>query len=450
MGIRVLVVFLVLVPTMVFPLQEPERDITLGISYRCPPCGCAHDIHVFGAAGLCPGCAMELVPVTKGLSKKVDTQLAPFLEAGMLGQLYTKLIYPVFAIGILLSLFFLCKSIWSRSLNVFLAGSICIVSLYGFKNQLYAVTYGLTNSYKSLFVPVSFIVLLGPMVWLYIKSLVKPHFPWKPTYWFHFVPAAAYFVYYTLLLLAPEQVKLAFLFSPFEVRFGHLEQILAVLLGLGYTFQAFRMYRDWKKETMIGNTKLLAWILRFLIGTTLLFLSWGVMIFLNFWLYDFGVATVSYNPLWLTFGLFLLWLGMEVFSNSKFFLWHRQTEPAYGSKSMDAADISLLKSKLHQLMADDKLYLNTDLSLDILASELGLPAKQLSSVLNGVLGNRFYDFVNHYRINEVKARLRDPNNRKLTIEAIANQSGFKSKSSFNAAFKKQLGMTPREFIKKEA
>ena len=60
----------------------------------------------------------------------------------------------------------------------------------------------------------------------------------------------------------------------------------------------------------------------------------------------------------------------------------------------------------------------------------------------------FVSFVNSYRIAEAKKLLLDPNKYNLTIEAIGNESGFKSKSAFNGAFKKITGMTPSAFVKK--
>ncbi|MEM9650355.1 MAG: helix-turn-helix domain-containing protein [Bacteroidota bacterium] len=334
-------------------------------------------------------------------------------------------------------------------MNIFLVGVICILSLYGFKNQLYAVNYSLTNSYKSLFIPISFIMLLGPMIWFYVKSLVQYPFTWKTKYWYHFVPSAFFFLYTSVLLVAPESVKQQFMFSPFEVRFSHLEQILSVTLGLIYSFLSIHMLMSWKGKNPTRNAKLSKWVSRFLYGMVLLLLSWATIVFLNFWMYDFGVATVSYNPLWLIFGLSILWLGIEIFSKPKLFLWNIKRELYRGSKLMNTEDLAVFKDKLDHLMKNQKLYLNTNLSLDLLAEELGISAKQLSATLNKTLGKSFYDLINQYRVNEVKLRLKDPNQRKLTIEAIANQSGYKSKSSFNKAFKKQTGMTPREFVRRE-
>ena len=419
------------------------------IEYRCPPCGCNQDTLRFSNVGSCPTCKMPLVQVPQGAALMADQRLAPFLEAGMLGQLYTKIIYPVFAVGILLSLFLLFKSTRGKSLNVFLSGIILVLSLYGFKNQLFGVNYGLTSTYKSLFTPISFILLLGPLAYLYVKSLVANPFKWRPRYGLHFLPAGVMFLYYALLFVMPEHTKQQFMATPFEVRFGHMEQIQSIFIGMAYLFFAHRLFAQWKIAHPIRNVTFTAWVFRFLVGMAGLFLFWGFMVLANFALYDFGVTTLSYNPLWLFIAVVLIWLGTEVVSNLKFFLLNKSINVSNGKQGVDEAGLSSLKDKLNLLMVDQKLYLDPNLSLDILASALDVNPKYLSALLNNSLKKNFYDFVNQYRVDEVKKRLGDEHNRYLTIEAIANQAGFRSKSSFNAAFRKQMNMTPREFIKQE-
>jgi AraC-like DNA-binding protein len=71
-------------------------------------------------------------------------------------------------------------------------------------------------------------------------------------------------------------------------------------------------------------------------------------------------------------------------------------------------------------------------------------------VLNIGLGMNFYDFINEYRIEEVKEQLLNPKNNILTNVAVAYDSGFNSKSTFNALFKKYVKMTPKDYKKQFA
>ena len=68
----------------------------------------------------------------------------------------------------------------------------------------------------------------------------------------------------------------------------------------------------------------------------------------------------------------------------------------------------------------------------------------LSRVINSGFGQNFNDYVNEYRVREAERRLRDPRFRHYTLLAVALESGFNSKSTFNRVFKKLRGATPSE------
>jgi len=67
-------------------------------------------------------------------------------------------------------------------------------------------------------------------------------------------------------------------------------------------------------------------------------------------------------------------------------------------------------------------------------------------VINEHMGMNFYNLVNEYRVNEVKERMKSEDMKQLTILAIAFDSGFNSKSSFNTIFKEKTGRTPSEYL----
>ena len=103
--------------------------------------------------------------------------------------------------------------------------------------------------------------------------------------------------------------------------------------------------------------------------------------------------------------------------------------------------------RLLQFMDDEKPYLNSDLKLPDLANRLSISTNHLSQVLNRNLQVNFFDFVNQYRVKEAQQKLLDPQFRHLTNLAIAYDSGFSSKASFNRVFKKHTGKTPSQFVK---
>ena len=104
----------------------------------------------------------------------------------------------------------------------------------------------------------------------------------------------------------------------------------------------------------------------------------------------------------------------------------------------------LLLKKLFEYIEKEKPYLNPELSLSNLAEYLNIPSYKLSKILNEQIGKTFFDFINFYRVEEVKKQLQE--NKNYKIIAIAYDCGFNSKSSFNRIFKKYTGKTPSQFI----
>jgi AraC-like DNA-binding protein len=102
-------------------------------------------------------------------------------------------------------------------------------------------------------------------------------------------------------------------------------------------------------------------------------------------------------------------------------------------------------SRIQQLMEDEKAFKNPDLSLKLLSGQFRQSAQVISMVVNQKSGKNFNSFINHYRIEAATQQMLDPKFEHYTISAIALESGFNSISSFNTAFKKQTGLTPLAF-----
>ena len=100
-----------------------------------------------------------------------------------------------------------------------------------------------------------------------------------------------------------------------------------------------------------------------------------------------------------------------------------------------------------ELLISNKFFLNPDINLYTLSKILDTNTSYLSKVINEYLGKNFSEFLKELRINEAIIRIGE---RKLmtkySMEGFAHELGFKSKSSFNVAFKKYTGITPSEFI----
>lgn len=119
----------------------------------------------------------------------------------------------------------------------------------------------------------------------------------------------------------------------------------------------------------------------------------------------------------------------------------------YVSSKLPQQHVTQIKDKIIAHMEKEKPFLNPDLKMSDIASSIGFSSHELSQVINQELQLSFPDFINSYRVEEVKKRMQTENLEKFTLVAIAEQCGFKSKTSFYRNFKKVVGITPAEYSK---
>jgi YesN/AraC family two-component response regulator len=119
----------------------------------------------------------------------------------------------------------------------------------------------------------------------------------------------------------------------------------------------------------------------------------------------------------------------------------------YESSSLTSGQKDNFHQKLISHMSSEKPYLNQELTISQLADQLQINSKYLSQIINEKQEQNFMDFINRHRIERAKELLLSPAYQYYTIQAIAEEAGFKSKSAFYTAFKKFTGMTPVAFKK---
>jgi AraC-like DNA-binding protein/Flp pilus assembly protein TadD len=105
---------------------------------------------------------------------------------------------------------------------------------------------------------------------------------------------------------------------------------------------------------------------------------------------------------------------------------------------------------LEKYMADEKPFLQGNLTLRQLAEMIDLHPNYLSELLNEKIGKNFSEYINHYRVETFKGMAQEPKNAHLSLLGLAYESGFNSKTAFNTFFKKETGMTPKQYLKSVA
>jgi AraC-like DNA-binding protein len=117
----------------------------------------------------------------------------------------------------------------------------------------------------------------------------------------------------------------------------------------------------------------------------------------------------------------------------------------YEKSALQEVDKLAILDQLRRCMEDDQEFKNPLVSQPYIAKRLGVPVHHISQVINEKLNQSFFEMIASYRIEEAKSLLKDPEHDHLTIEDLADEVGYNSKSAFNRSFKKHTGVTPSEF-----
>jgi AraC-like DNA-binding protein len=301
-----------------------------------------------------------------------------------------------------------------------------------------------------------FILLIGPMLLLYIREFTETKmFNLKDA--FHFLPFLLFF-----LILLPIWVHGTttpyglFLFEN-AVIITRIGWALVIIQYGYYWWKILRILKIHRStiETEFSSIegKTFAWMHVFLLLFGIFFIVLTIILLIAFHSdnYDFIDKILSVA---LSFTIFILgYYGLfqeEVFSNliTAPSTQNEQPEKEESSKEVtaDAANSEEVK-RIIAYLEDKKPYLDESLTLTKLAEKLNMTRNQLSGIINNNLKSSFYDFINGYRVEEVKRLIADPENKNFTILALAFDSGFSSKSAFNNIFKKITGLTPTAYKK---
>lgn len=119
----------------------------------------------------------------------------------------------------------------------------------------------------------------------------------------------------------------------------------------------------------------------------------------------------------------------------------------YRSSSLSIEEMESIFKHIKQLFDIEKIYLEPQLKIQDLSDRVNVTTHSISQTINSKAQQSFYDYVNDYRTEHFKTLLETPENRKFTILALGIESGFNSKATLNRIFKKQVGVSPKEYQK---
>lgn len=117
----------------------------------------------------------------------------------------------------------------------------------------------------------------------------------------------------------------------------------------------------------------------------------------------------------------------------------------YKNSSLSIDEARLIACRLNSYMELSKPYKNPLYSVQDLSRDVETDYIEVSETLNGLLGQSYNDYINNYRIEEVKSFFKNPKYKQESILSIAFEAGFNSKTAFYSSFKKFAGETPSQY-----
>jgi AraC-like DNA-binding protein len=352
--------------------------------------------------------------------------------------------YSEFTCGIVLSIFALIQITYKNRqfINYNIAGlyfclSYVILSLWTFKSGIIFYVPWL------MYTDITAAYAIGPFVYFYLRTVTGYKTKIDRRYLLHFIPG---FVMFTLIVInniSNDSLLLYYRANPSPYPVYNLSPVVRIVdfisnfYMIAYFIAATKNIRIYLKK---GNHKQAAELQTLLYYMFFILLFSLMMITANIT----GSSMLNITAIYLL-TLAGLWYFIFSFRNPEF------TQKAikeakilrYENSMLNGVDADIVLQRLDDLMNEERIYIDYELTLPRLSEYLMVTPHQMSKILNSRCKMNFRTLVNSYRVKESIQQMAE--HPEKTILEIALASGFNSKSSFNSVFLKSTGKPPSDF-----
>jgi AraC-like DNA-binding protein len=321
----------------------------------------------------------------------------------------------------------------------------------------YAGWYSI-KSYREFlfFVPFQQLFLIGPVFYFYLESLLSQDFRVTKKEIIHFLPATFYLIY-SLVVFVGDKLFLDEFYFYADGRDKDLDfwyQFSGLISMMFYLALSLKHYLEYRKaslqEVSFADEISFKWIQHFTIAFGVILILRVLFFILNPEWGEFGSKYWYY----LCFSILLMYISITGYSSTLKVVTTLRPNLLGSNKGNqekntdESEDLSVWKHKINTLFESNDIFKNPNLTLTDLAMNLNTNRNIISKVINQEFQMNFNDYVNEKRVESIIKRLKNGEHIKTTLLGIAIDCGFNSKTTFNRAFKKYTGESPKQYISK--
>jgi AraC-like DNA-binding protein len=336
--------------------------------------------------------------------------------------------------------------------NNFLAYTVLFLSLSNL--QYFIIDANLARIYSvfnHLFIPWQWLIV--PMFYIYVGKTINRSLINFKTSLYLLAPFFLVLAIQTYLVFYKSYInELYDMPSHFQRGIYVYIELFSFVFNIAIIFLTYKNLKSY--ERMSGNYRELKadtkWLKELIFIGLFICLCWFIALMFII-IYDLEKSYIFY-PLWIAISTLVYWMGYigigkaQLLEERIALREQRKSEIIKVVAHKKSATVDVFNT-IQATIESHKLYLNPDLSIESLATELQLNAILLSESINRNTKNNFNDYINSFRIAEAKKMLKNPDFSHYTIVTIGLEAGFNSKASFYRAFKKFEGTTPSIYLK---
>ncbi len=338
--------------------------------------------------------------------------------------------------GLIIGVFLLIKGFKLKQDFFYLA-----LILIGFASLLgRVVIIGIYENQPLFFNNLNFVLLISPALYFYAKEssrATKNPLKFNSLHFLPFLIINLVFILYYFSLKNPIDYMM------YLINIIKINDRFSIIYFSIYLYLTYKIVRQHKSSYRKKLYKLLN---KLIYNFLVFFIIWLIYVLLELVYFDYTMELIYYYPIMLILAVILYYMSLQVIINDRF-LFDIKAITKRKNFTLKEADGKKLLNQLTLFMTEEKPFLDGDISLIALAGSLDVNPKALSFVINEHIHKNFNNYINDWRIEEVKKRLNDKEYNQLKMLTIAFDCGFNSKSTFNLAFKKATGLSPSEYRK---